>query len=587
MHGLRRIREPLQRLGRQLGGALGPAASGIARTTRSMGFRTLLVVGNVAILLVLVAFGAGLATMHFRNADGVGELSQSLQQIGDRLTAVTTEQQPFVIAASRLQAQVLDMQLELIQVTTSQFVPGSYLRDKAEQLATATDSFDVGFLDEATQFRINDLQTQIANYSSLIARIPEARSIGQAQTMAHRALGLGDQLIAVSAAVEQQIFEFINDSNAQSLQLANEAGEAGEHIAGRVKSAATTEVIAFAVILVAILLLTALIRAAVARPLRHVSAAIRELAQGNLTERMAVRGDDEIAQMARELNAAIDEVGRIVRQVRDAVGEVTAGSQDLLGFAERLSSNAHAQAVALEETSASLEQLTVTVRENASRSEEARGLAGANLEQAQKGGDVVAQAIAAMNRIHETSSTIAENTSAIQQIAFQTKLLALNASVEAAHAGEHGRGFGVVATEVRRLASRSRGTATTISGLVGDAVARADEGTRLADESGAMLESIVRSSAKVTEIIASISTAGKEQSSGLEQIDSAVHEMNEMTQQLGEQIDTVARHARSYAALADRLQQLVRRFRIDQGEGGETPAPEAPTAAPAPVAPVG
>ena len=535
----------------------------IRKASRRLGYRNLIWVGNAAIFVVLVGFGAALATRHFSNAEGVGELSDSLTRIGDALTVVTREQQPFVMTASGLQAQVLDMQLELLRVTTEDFVPGSYLADKANALTATIESLSAGFLDEATQFRITELQSQVRNYGSLIVKIPEARTPVQAQTMAHRSLALGDQIIAVSAALQGEIFEFIHASNNDSLTLAQSAAQTGETIADRVRSAAIAEVITFAAILIVILFLTFMVRAAIAGPLKRVSNSIRELAAGNLTERMAVHGEDDIAVMAREFNTAVAEIQQIVTEVRMATGAVSTGARELLTFAEMLSRNAHSQAVALEETAASLESLTSTVHANAERSEQANGLTTDNLQHAQQGGAVVSQTISAMDKIRATSSCIAESSLAIREIALQTKMLALNAAIEAAHAGHEARGFAVVAAEVREMAARSRETADNISTLVEDAQERAQEGARMANESGDMLAVILESSGNVSRFMDSISDASRSQAMGLDQVGSAVSEMNDMTQELTGQVDKISDQARKYAHLAENLEELVQRFKID------------------------
>ena len=554
-------------------GRFEPVLANIRQVSGRLGYRNLIWVGNAAILVVLVGFGAALATRHFSNAAGVGELSGSLNRIGQALTVVTREQQPFVMNASGLQAQVLDMQLELLRITTEDFVPGSYLADKADALSITVESLSAGFLDEATQFRISDLQSQVRNYGSLIAKIPDARTPAQAHTMAQRSLALGDQIIAVSSALQGEIFEFIRSSNNDSLTLAQSAAQTGETIAGRVRNAAIAEVFTFAVILVVVLLLTFMVRAAIAGPLKRVSRSIRALAAGNLTVRMAVDGEDDIAVMAREFNDAVEEIQRIVTEVRIATGAVSTGARELLTFAEMLSRNAHSQAAALEETASSLESLTSTVHANAERSEQAKGLTTDNLRNAKQGGTVVNETISAMDKIRTTSSSIAQSLMAIRDFAQMTKMLSLNASIEAAHAGREAQGFAVVAAEVREMAMRSRETADSISKLVEDALERTEEGAKMANESGDMLAVIVESSSNVSQFMASISDASRNQAMGLDQVGSAVSEMNDMTHELTGQVDKISGQARKYAQLADKLEGLVRRFRIEADGATQTDTP--------------
>jgi len=258
-----------------------------------------------------------------------------------------------------------------------------------------------------------------------------------------------------------------------------------------------------------------------------------------------------------------DSLVDIVRQVRagtltiaDASSEITAGNQDLSARSER-------QAGTLEETASSMEELTGTVRQNADNARQANALAESAASVAQRGGAVVAQVVQTMASINASSRQIADITGVIDGIAFQTNILALNAAVEAARAGEQGRGFAVVASEVRSLAQRSAAAAREIKALIGDSVARVDDGARLVDEAGSTMEEIVASVGRVTGIMAEISLASQEQSAGIEQINHAVAQMDEATQQNATLVEQAGAAAVALHDQAEHLARVVGIFKLD------------------------
>jgi methyl-accepting chemotaxis protein len=207
-----------------------------------------------------------------------------------------------------------------------------------------------------------------------------------------------------------------------------------------------------------------------------------------------------------------------------------------------------------------MEQMTSTVKQNADNAGQANQLATAARDQAEKGGVVVGKAVRAMTDINEASKKIADIIGVIDEIAFQTNLLALNAAVEAARAGEQGRGFAVVATEVRSLAGRSATAAKEIKGLIKDSVRKVEDGSALVTQSGQTLEQIVSSVKKVSDIIAEIAAASREQSSGIEQVNKAIMQMDEMTQQNGSLVEEATAASQAMAEGARELTQMMDRF---------------------------
>ncbi|MBE1159484.1 methyl-accepting chemotaxis protein [Dyella acidiphila] len=274
-----------------------------------------------------------------------------------------------------------------------------------------------------------------------------------------------------------------------------------------------------------------------------------------------------------ELHAAqgslLDALGRMRGKLTDIVGEVQQGAHAVSSAAQQiahgnddLSYRTQEQASSLEETAASMEQMTATVKQSADNAGQASQLAGAMRRQAEQGGDVAVQASGAMAAIRQASAQIGEIVGLIDEIAFQTNLLALNAAVEAAHAGEHGHGFAVVATEVRNLAQRSARAAKDIKALIGDSVDKVEAGAQLVEASGQTLSGIIGSAKKVADIVDEIAAASQEQSGGIEQVNRAVTQMDEVTQQNAALVEEAAAAARAMQEQAERLRGQVAYFRV-------------------------
>ncbi len=253
---------------------------------------------------------------------------------------------------------------------------------------------------------------------------------------------------------------------------------------------------------------------------------------GDLGSRIDLAGKTGFFEaMSRGVNQLADNMAEVVSSVKRVAAEVHRGADEISSGNANLSQRTEEQSSSLEETASSMEEMTTTVKQNADNAAQANQLALAARDQAEKGGTVVSQAVAAMSGINEASKKIADIIGVIDDIAFQTNLLALNAAVEAARAGEQGRGFAVVASEVRSLAGRSATAAKEIKELIQDSVRRVEDGSVLVTQSGQTLEKIVAAVKKVSDIVAEIAAASREQSSGIEQVNRAVMQMDELTQQ--------------------------------------------------------
>jgi methyl-accepting chemotaxis protein len=317
----------------------------------------------------------------------------------------------------------------------------------------------------------------------------------------------------------------------------------------------------------------------VAEPLR-AAAELAELASGNadLTRRLTVTSDDEVGRLSRALNTFLDNLQGLVQDIRGAATQVEGASEQLSAASEQVSSGAQAQASSLEETAASLQELTETVRQNADSARQASELAIGARGKAEEGGQVVTSAVVAMHEITTASKKIADIISVIDEIAFQTNLLALNAAVEAARAGEQGRGFAVVATEVRNLAQRSAAAAKEIKGLIQDSVQKVHDGSELVNRSGRTLGEIVTAVKRVTDIVSEIAAASAEQSRGIEQVNGAVMQMDQVVLSNAAQTEELSSTAQNLTGQARELQELVRRFRVaevaaDAHRGHDAAAP--------------
>ncbi|EIL92360.1 Cache sensor-containing methyl-accepting chemotaxis sensory transducer [Rhodanobacter fulvus Jip2] len=281
---------------------------------------------------------------------------------------------------------------------------------------------------------------------------------------------------------------------------------------------------------------------------------------------------DALARMRARLTGIVGEVQHGSQAVSTAAHQIAKGNDDL-------SQRTQEQASSLEETAASMEEMTSTVKQNAENASHASQLASGARDQAERGGEVAARAVEAMGEINASSRKIADIVGLIDEIAFQTNLLSLNAAVEAARAGEQGRGFAVVASEVRNLSQRSAAAAKEIKGLISESVRRVEAGSVLVDESGAALTGIVDSVKKVTDIVAEIAAASQEQSSGIDQVNRAVMQMDEVTQQNAALVEEASAAARAMQEQANELQRQMTFFRL-----GEPATAASVSAAPRPRA---
>jgi methyl-accepting chemotaxis protein len=294
--------------------------------------------------------------------------------------------------------------------------------------------------------------------------------------------------------------------------------------------------------------------------------ASQRIASGDLTGHIEVQSSDETGELLGSLKEMNEGLARIVGEVRTGAESIATATEQIAAGNSDLSQRTEEQASALEETASSMEELTSTVKQNADNAQAANQLAINASGVAVKGGEVISRVVRTMESITDSSKKISDIIGVIDGIAFQTNILALNAAVEAARAGEQGRGFAVVAAEVRSLAQRSAAAAKEIKALIEDSVGKVQDGSRLVEEAGRTTQEIVTSIKRVTDIMAEISAASLEQSSGIEQVNTAITQMDDVTQQNAALVEEAAAAAESLEEQAQQLVGVVARFTLEQAE---------------------
>jgi methyl-accepting chemotaxis protein len=320
--------------------------------------------------------------------------------------------------------------------------------------------------------------------------------------------------------------------------------------------------------------------------LSNLAASLKRLAEGDLTSTLDVRLPEKAEALRADLNATVTSLRSVMQAVVRAADNVRAGAGEISTAAGRLSGRTEQQAASLEETAAALDQITATVRKTAESAARVHAVVGAAKGNAEHSGEVVRQAIEAMSAIETSSGQIGQIIGVIDEIAFQTNLLALNAGVEAARAGDAGRGFAVVATEVRTLAQRSTVAAKEIKALISASAGHVGHGVKLVAQTGAVLERIVEQVNEINRTMAEMAASSREQAKGLDQVNSAVNQMDQATQQNAAMVGQSTAATQALAEEAEELSRAIDRFKVGQIEvayGGSKRMRSTPT--PSPVHP--
>ena len=316
--------------------------------------------------------------------------------------------------------------------------------------------------------------------------------------------------------------------------------------------------------LTAAVVVALMVARSITEPLRNAVRVAQVVASGVLNSRIQVRYPDEPDQLLQALKDMNGSLQRIVGEVRSGVDNIASASNQIAQGNDDLSARTERQASALQQTAAAMAELTSTVRQNSDSASQANALAQSASAVAVRGGQVVSEVVHTMASINDSSKKIVEIIGVIDGIAFQTNILALNAAVEAARAGEQGRGFAVVASEVRSLAQRSATAAKEIKTLIGDSVHKVEAGSALVARAGSTMDEIVQSVVRLTDIMGSITAASAEQIAGLEQINTAIMEMDGTTQQNAALVEEAAAAAASLRTVAHKQAKVVSIFQLDE-----------------------
>ena len=306
-----------------------------------------------------------------------------------------------------------------------------------------------------------------------------------------------------------------------------------------------------------------LLTRSIVRPVQAAQKAADRIAAGDLTGNCRPQGTDEAAQLVTSLGKMQDSLTRIVREIRSSTEQIQVASTEVASGNQDLSARTEQTAGSLQQAASSMDELTSTMRHSADAANQAHGLASSASEIATRGGKVVSQVVSTMDEINSSSKKIADIIGVIDGIAFQTNILALNAAVEAARAGEQGRGFAVVAGEVRSLAQRSAEAAKEIKTLIGASVDKVESGARLVQDAGSTMQEIVSAVRRVSEVLGEITTAASEQAGGIQQVNQAVNNVDQMTQQNAALVEQSAAAAESMRDQAGKLAKTVEQFRTE------------------------
>jgi methyl-accepting chemotaxis protein len=442
------------------------------------------------------------------------------------------------------------------------------------------DSQATELLQKRTMALLANLQTGLKEYETRISEPEEKALYPELQRSVAALLAEHEKIITAIAAKDNVAVKqlFLGDSDKiyfaamATLDSLTKVNADGTDAATRGADATFNSARAWIVGMLIAALLTGMTLAfyvarMISAPLAVAVDVAKRVAAGDLTADIRPLSKDETGQLMLSLKDMNDSLLRIVGEVRLGTDTIATASSQIASGNLDLSSRTEEQASSLEQTASAMEELTSTVKQNSDNARQASQLAVSASEIAVQGGNVVGQVVVTMSSINDSSRKIVDIISVIDGIAFQTNILALNAAVEAARAGEQGRGFAVVASEVRSLAQRSAAAAKEIKNLIDDSVAKVAEGTVLVENAGKTMTDIVSSVKRVTDIVGEISSAGQEQNVGIEEINRAVAQMDEVTQQNAALVEEAAAAAQSLQDQAEGLARVVSVFKLKDNVG--------------------
>ena len=517
---------------------------------------------RTCIVLVLLLFTGAMFISNGVAWLGLNSSNGKLEQVNDAYSNQATQLNRAYIAFLRgrllLANSLMDMQQGKTEQATSQAKRADTLMQEGKQQLEA---FRKAPRMAGSEAVIEKLEAAFRQFDDVYKRQAAALSNLAIQEY----LDLNDAGSAANTAFRESVYGVLQFLDTRTNELVVQAEN--DHRISR-----TVTIAMLAITLLLALGCWIFINRTVLRPLHQAGDHFDKISGGDFTGRIDVRSTNEIGQLFAAIKRMQESLTRTVATVRRGVDEINVGAREISAGNTDLSSRTEQQAASLEETAASMEELASTVKQNADNARQANQLAASASDVAERGGSAVSEVVSTMQGISASSRKISEIVSVIDGIAFQTNILALNAAVEAARAGEQGKGFAVVAGEVRSLAQRSAQAAKEIKGLIEDSVTKVGAGSQQVERAGATMQEIVASVKRVTDIMGEISAASEEQSSGIDQVNRAVSQMDEVTQQNAALVEEAAAAAGSLQEQAQRLAQAVAVFKINAGEVIEVPA---------------
>jgi methyl-accepting chemotaxis protein len=438
-----------------------------------------------------------------------------------------------------------------------------------------TEETDMAATDKSMATRLETFRKQQAGYVPLISEAEEKRIYPELQKTLDDYIATSAKLTALSRegkkdeartlfrGASNKLFRQANEQLDALVKINDDGSDVADASAQSTFEMSRKLILGTLVLLIVLsMALATLVARIVAAPLQEAVGVAQRVAEGDLTAHIASTSKDETGQLMHSLKAMNDSLLRVVGEVRGGTDTIATASAEIASGNLDLSSRTEGQASSLEETASAMEELTSTVKQNADNARQANQLAQSASSTASDGGKVVGEVIATMESISASSRKIVDIISVIDGIAFQTNILALNAAVEAARAGEQGRGFAVVASEVRNLAQRSAAAAKEIKSLIDDSVVQVDSGTALVQQAGSTMADVVASVRRVSDVVAEISAASSEQSTGIEEVNKAIVQMDEVTQQNAALVEQAAAAASALQEQAANLAGVVSVFRL-------------------------
>jgi methyl-accepting chemotaxis protein-2 (aspartate sensor receptor) len=470
-----------------------------------------------------------------------------------------------ILQALRLTGEAADAEAMAQKYSASPDGTAAALNDVAKHLAGVS-----------VRVRLMELDNSAANRQALTGFLAETiQLIEQARPRLSPEDGNAIEKLAVLLAARRDSVQEYNTSALAEEEATRQLGAAGAQLTTTSNQlfsqqlSATHEDITSAILwmlmilaaaVIASIVIAVIISRQITRPLAATLQIARQIAQGDLSVRLETSRRDELGELMKAVGGISNDLRSIIGDIRSGVIQVSQASAEIATGNNDLSARTEEQAAALEQTAASMEQLTATVKQNVENIHHSSELARATSETANKGGVLVKSVVDTMNQISASSSKIADITTVINSIAFQTNILALNAAVEAARAGEQGRGFAVVASEVRNLAQRSAQAAKEIETLIAESVARIGSGSQLVGKAGETMNEIVNSVGNVTSILVEIAQASDEQNRGISQVGVAIVQMDSVTQQNAALVQESSAAASAMRDQASMLEASIARF---------------------------